>query len=119
MRKVVVGTIGAATLLLAGMLSGNAEAGRLTGCCHEKWRLGVRNGLWRSFARASVLRGVASCMANGIALVLRHRTSHLPQGQRVTKTLKSKSCAGGSHPFTIDERDPGFGCTEGNRIFLL
>ena len=31
MRKVVIGTIGAVTLLLAGMLSGNAEAGRLTG----------------------------------------------------------------------------------------
>jgi hypothetical protein len=39
MRKVVVAMIGAVTLLLAGTLSGNAEAGRLTGCCH-------RNGIW-------------------------------------------------------------------------
>jgi hypothetical protein len=34
MRKVVVGTKGLAALLLAGMLAGNAEAARLTGCCH-------------------------------------------------------------------------------------
>ena len=34
MRKVVVGTIGAVTLLLAGMLASNAEAAPLTGCCH-------------------------------------------------------------------------------------
>jgi hypothetical protein len=34
MGKVVVGTIGAVTLLLAGMLAGNAEAAPLRGCCN-------------------------------------------------------------------------------------
>jgi hypothetical protein len=27
--------------------------------------------------------------------------------------------AGGGHHFIIDKRDPGFGCIEGNRIFLF
>ncbi len=34
MRKVIVGTIGAGTFLLTGMLASNAEAAPLTGCCY-------------------------------------------------------------------------------------
>jgi hypothetical protein len=34
MRKVIIGTIEAVTLLLAGMLAWNAEAAPLSGCCH-------------------------------------------------------------------------------------
>jgi hypothetical protein len=34
MRKVIVVITGAVALPLAGMLAGNAEAARLTGCCH-------------------------------------------------------------------------------------
>jgi hypothetical protein len=33
MGKVIIGITGAVMLLLAGMLAGNAEAARLTGCC--------------------------------------------------------------------------------------
>jgi len=39
MRKFVVGTIGAVTLLLAGMFTGNSEAAPLRGCCNV-------NGMW-------------------------------------------------------------------------
>jgi hypothetical protein len=35
------------------------------------------------------------------------------------ENVEIKMCAGGSHPFTIDERDPDVGRTEGNRIFLF
>jgi len=49
MRKVALGTIGAVTLLLAGMLTGNAEAAPLTGCCH-------RNGAWMCGMACEVLR---------------------------------------------------------------
>ena len=55
MRKVVIGTIGAVTLLVGGMLAGNSEAARLTGCCHIAGRSVLRNGLlgYRSWASAS------------------------------------------------------------------
>jgi len=46
MRKVVIGITGAVTLLLAGMLASNAEAARLTGCCHiaGRWFCGMACG---------------------------------------------------------------------------
>ena len=53
MRKVIIGITGAVTLLLAGMLASNAEAARLTGCCHigGYWLCGspLRPFLYRPF----------------------------------------------------------------------
>ena len=46
MRKVVIGITGAVALLLAGMFASNAEAARLTGCCHINgyWMCGMACG---------------------------------------------------------------------------
>jgi hypothetical protein len=83
MCKVVVGTIGAVTLLLAGMFTGNAEAAPLRGCCNVAgiWMCGMACGgpinqrlLLRGIQRV-LPRGVASSMVDGSVPVPRHRTS--------------------------------------------
>jgi hypothetical protein len=69
MRRVVVATIGAVMLLLAGMLASNAVAARLTGCCHI-------GGMWLCGSPPPALGQdrliVASCTVLGIVPVLRH-----------------------------------------------
>ena len=73
MRKVVVGTIGAVTLLLAGMFTGNAQAAPLRGCCNVAgiWMCGMACGGHHQSAPppsrnpAVLPRGVASSMVDG------------------------------------------------------
>ena len=93
MRKVIIGIIGAVTLLLAGM-SGDAEAARLTGCCEANgvwicgtacettWRPGQRRGQRRRQHRRQ-RQAVASCLVNGFVPVLRRHNEGDPSGRRL------------------------------------
>jgi len=58
MRKVVIGIVGAVTLLLAGMLAGNAEAQLFAKCCSV-------NGVWTCGYQCAHPQAPRCCKVHG------------------------------------------------------